>query len=373
MKKLNSLPEIVFVDANANAIEELVITEYEKISGRNLAKGDPVRLFLLTLANIVVLLKNDINTTGKQNLLRYATGNNLDHIGALVGLERTYAACAITSMKITLSEARENNTAIPAGTRFTAGDNIFFALDETMVIMAGETEGLGQATCMDAGVVGNNYMPNQIKTLVDPVPYVGAVANITKSEGGADEESDDSYRESIHTAPESFSVAGPQGAYEFHTKQASKRILDVAVWSPMPGCVEVRPLLVNGEIPGEEMLQLVEEHLNDKSIRPLTDNLTIIAPEIRRYDVALTYYIDNEDKTFANRIQENVAAAVAEWIFWEKSKLGRDINPSRLIRMVEDAGAKRLVVTSPEFTKLDVTEVAIADNMTINFGGFEDG
>ena len=50
--KLKSLPEIVFVDADAAKVESYILSEYEKITGRSLAKGDPVRLFLLTNAAV---------------------------------------------------------------------------------------------------------------------------------------------------------------------------------------------------------------------------------------------------------------------------------------------------------------------------------
>ena len=115
------------------------MSEYENITGRSLAKGDPVRLFLLTNAAVIVLLLNKINETGKQNLLRYASGKNLDHLGALVG-------AAVTTMQVTLSAEMGNSTVIPAGARFTAGDNVFFALDAPMIIKAGQTSGTGSAT-----------------------------------------------------------------------------------------------------------------------------------------------------------------------------------------------------------------------------------
>lgn len=101
--KLKSLPEIVFVDADASKVESYILSEYENITGRSLAKGDPVRLFLLTNAAVIVLLLNKINETGKQNLLRYANGNNLDHLGALVGVERIPATAAVTTMQVILS------------------------------------------------------------------------------------------------------------------------------------------------------------------------------------------------------------------------------------------------------------------------------
>lgn len=253
--KLDNLADIVFVDADADEVESYVIGRYEAITSRTLAKGDPVRLFLLTIAALIVLLLNKINATGKQNLLRYATGDNLDHLGALVGVERIPAKAAVTTMRIKLSAKLQTATIIPAGTRFTAGDNVFFALDAPLVIDAGTTSADGSATCLTKGELGNGYVAGQLKTLVDPVPYVDSVANVTTSEGGAEVQSDDSYREDIRLAPENFSTAGPEGAYIYHAKRASTKIADVTVWSPEAGKVEVRPLLAGGKLPGEEMLQ----------------------------------------------------------------------------------------------------------------------
>lgn len=372
MKSLKSLPEIVFVDADAKSVESTIISEYETITGRTLAKGDPIRLFLLTIANVIILLLNKINETGKQNLLRYASGANLDHIGALVGAERIPASAATTTIEVTLSAKLGTTTVIPKGTRFTAGDNVFFGLDETMLILSGDLTGTGRATCLDSGDIGNGYIPGQIKILVDPVPYVASVENTTLSEGGSEEQSDDSFREVIHEAPESFSVAGPDGAYKYHAKRASANISDVYVWSPEPGVVEVRPLLNGGIIPGEEILNKVLAVLDDKRIRPLTDKVTVQAPEQEEYVVKLSYYIDSEDAAYASAIQQAVNNAVDEYIDWQKAVLGRDINPSELIARVMAAGAKRVVVESPAFTVIANCNVAVCTECIVNLGGIED-
>lgn len=372
MNKLNGLPEIVFVDASIDEIEAAVIGGYESITGRTLAKGDPVRLFLLTIADVVLQLKNNINETGKQNLLRYASGPVLDHIGTLVGCERIEAKPAITTMQIKLSEARPVSVTIPAGTRFTAGDDVYFSLDEPLTIKAGAVTGEAQATCTEAGIIGNEYAIGQIKTLVDPVPYVDTVANITKSEGGAEIESDANYRQDIHEAPESFSVAGPTGAYKYWTLRASQLISDASVTSPVPGTVKIIPLMQGGVIPEQEMLDKVSETVNDRSVRPLTDLVQVEAPTAVNYSIELTYYIDSENKAIVNAIQETVTAAVEEYKDWQKAKLGRDINPSKLISLVMGAGAKRVVVTRPTFTELNESQVALPTDTTIDYGGLED-
>lgn len=370
--KLDNLADIVFVDADADEVESYVIGRYESITGRTLAKGDPVRLFLLTIAALIVLLLNKINETGKQNLLRYATGDNLDHLGALVGVERIAAKAAVTTMRVKLSAELQTATIIPAGTRFTAGDNVFFALDAPLVIGAGTTSAEGSATCLTKGELGNGYIAGQLKTLVDPVPYVDSVANITTSEGGAEVQDDDSYREDIRLAPEHFSTAGPDGAYIYHAKRASSKITDVTVWSPEAGKVEVRPLLAGGELPGEEMLQQVKATLNDKTVRPLTDNISVLAPEQVSYSIELTYYIASDNKAQATAIQNAVNVAVDDYELWQKSKLGRDINPSELIVRVMAAGAKRVAVTAPAFNATTDTQVAICSSKTVTLGGIED-
>ena len=370
--RLKSLPEIVFVDADASKVESSILAEYASITGRSLAKGDPVRLFLLANAAIIILLLNKINETGKQNLLRYATGSNLDHLGALIGVERIAATAAVTTMQVTLSTELGTSTLIPAGTRFTAGDNVFFALDAPLLIPAGQTSGIGSATCLETGTVGNGYIAGQLTTLVDPVPYVASVSNVTISEGGAAIQDDDSYREDIHGAPEQFSTAGPDGAYIYHAKRASSKITDVAVWSPSPGTVEVRPLLEGGEVPGQELLNRVKDTLNDKRVRPLTDKVTVLAPEAVSYTVELTYYINRDDETQASAIQSAVNSAVAAYELWQKAKLGRDINPSELIARIMAAGAKRVAVTAPVFTKLEQTQVAICTSTKVDLGGIED-
>ena len=369
---LNNLPDIDFVDIDASTIEAEIINEYETITGRTLQRGDPVRLFLLTIANIIILLLNRLNNTGKQNLLRYAEGDNLDHLGALLGVERIAATAAQTTMQVTLSGALTFNVTVPAGTRFTADGSVFFALDTALVIAAGSTVGTGSATCTVTGTDGNGYVAGQIKTLVDPVAYVASVANTTASEGGAETENDDSYREAIHIAPESFSVAGPVGAYRYFAKRASALISDVTASSPTPGTVDIRVLLEDGALPGQEMLDIVSDALNDRAVRPLTDNVTVQAPDDISYNVDVTYYIDTEDVSQESAIQAKVTAAVNEFVLWTKSKIGRDINPSRLIQMIVAAGAKRVTVTAPAFTQLDGTEVGIANTVTVQYGGTED-
>lgn len=368
---LSDLQDVVFVDTDKETVQAELIGLYTSITGRTLAQGDPVRLFLLTIAEIIIQQREYINYTGKQNLLKYAAGNNLDHLGILVGVERLPASSAVTTVQFTLSEKRAVSTVIPAGTRVTAGDNVFFAIGSDAAIPAGTLQLEVSASCTQTGTIGNGYLPGELSTLVDPVPFVASVRNTTTSEGGSETEDDESFREAIREAPEKFPTAGPTGAYEYYAKRASSLISDVLVWSPEAGKVEIRPLLEGGEIPGEEILKLVEDACNDKTVRPLTDQVSVLAPTAKNYNINVTYYIGEDSENYSATIQQAVTEAVNQYVEWQKEKLGRDINPSQLMRNIVEAGAKRAEIAEPVFTQVENTEVAVADQISVTMGGIE--
>lgn len=284
-----------------------------------------------------------------------------------------YAACRVNYQQgSSKSNIRDVATIIPAGTRGTAGDNVFFAINHDVSILAGTIEAEAAASCTVAGTVGNGYLPGEINKIVDPIPYVAKMVNITTSEGGADIETDDSLREAIREAPEGFSVAGPVGEYIRIAKRASTLIVDVSVTTPKPGQVLIVPLLNEGGIPGEEMLKIVETACNERSVRPLTDQVIVKAPDIVKFNVEVTYYINRADEAQSISIQSGVAKAVNDYVIWQKSKLGRDINPDELISLIKKAGAKRVFIASPNFQVIEENNIAIAENVSVILGGMED-
>lgn len=370
--KLRDLPRLSFAERSPALIESNIVKTVEGLMDRKLARADPLRLFLLGVEAIIVQQREIIDQSAKMNILAYAMGENLDHIGALVGTERIGASAAHTLLNLVLSAPRETATSIPKGLRVTAGDSVMFALNETVIIPKGTVSVIGDATCTAVGSIGNGYAAGELKTIVDPVPFLVSAANTTMTEGGADVEDDESYRERIHEAPEKFSTAGPTLAYEYHAKTASALISDVSIDSPAPGEVDVYPLLKGGVLPGEEILTLVREKLNDRRIRPLTDKVSVKVPESVKYDIEARYYIDRSDATEAATIQTRAENAVQEFIAWQKEKLGRDINPTELYYRLRAAGVKRAEIISPAFTATNRKQVAIAENVKVTFGGLED-
>lgn len=366
------LNEITFADADEETVKNEVIGEYESITGRTLADGDPVRLFLLSIANLIIVQRNLIDHTGKMNLLAYATGDYLDHIGALVDTARIPASAAKTTLKFTLSTS-ETGEIIPAGTRVTDNnEKLYFSTDEALSIPAGETSGTVEATCLTKGTTGNGCIASSLSKLVDPLPYVASVANTTASAGGTDVESDDSYRERIHVAPETFSDAGPTGAYEYWAKSANADISDVYVSSPVAGKVKIVPLLDGGVIPEQEVLNEVLAVCSADKVRPLTDKVFVAAPTSVSYDVNVSYSIGNDNKANAAAIQAEVKKAVDAYILWQREKLGRDVDPSKLNALMVKAGAEKVTITSPTLTEVNSDQIAVVGKTTITYGGVND-
>lgn len=256
------LPAVEFLETDAETIKAEIITGYEQASGRTLAAGDPVRLYLLSLAAVIIQQRTAVNLAAQQNLLSYAQDGYLDALGTLLSVTRLSESKAVTTIKFTLSQALATVYTIPAGTEVTNGV-VTFATDHELNIEKGKLEGSVTASCTVAGTVGNDYLAGQVNTIVKPMTFVAKAENTTITTGGSEAESDESLAERIRLAPNGFSVAGPEKAYVYHAKSVSSSVLDVSVTSPTPGEVDVYVLLAGGELPSKETLEQIDAYLSD--------------------------------------------------------------------------------------------------------------
>ena len=99
---------------------------------------------------------------------------------------------------------------------------------------------------------------------------------------------------------------------------------------------------------------------------------SVSAPTVKTYNLELTYYIGRSNKAQATAIQSRVTEAIAAYNRWQTTEIGRDINPSELIRRIREAGAKRPIITSPVYTAVGDTEVAQVGTVNVSYGGLED-
>lgn len=369
------LPDVDFLEIDTAAVQSAVIREYENLSGRKLAQADPMRLVLLSLAAAVIELRGAFNLGARQNLLTYATGAYLDHLGEYVLTPRLQASGAQTTLLWTLVEPLESVYIIPAGTKVTNGSIVFATIDAAQIAI-GETQAMTVAVCQTPGSAGNGLGIGELTTMVDPMPEMASVTNVDITSGGADVEDDESYAERIRLAPDAFSVAGPQGAYIYHAMSYDSSLIDVAVYGlqDQPGYVFIHPLLDGGVIPNETFLEGLKAHLNDEDIRPITDCLVVTAPKAVNYEISLTWYITTDDIDRQAQITQAVQRVTEEYRLWQQQKIGRDIVPDHLVELLRQAGVKRVEITTPVYTVVQADEVAQCGPADVNlvFGGAEE-
>jgi phage-related baseplate assembly protein len=354
MIDIMTIPEPVFVEANWEKIFTELLQAYELAIGKPVSKGQLEAVLLSIFAYRENLLRILINETAKQNLLAYARGEVLDHLGALLGVYRLPATKARTTLRFYFSEL-DRDILIPKGTKVaTKDDKAVFETAEDVSVKAGEQYVDVLALCTEAGTHGNGYFPRQISVLIDPVPYVEKVENISISFGGSDVEDDERFRYRIQLAPESFSNAG-------------------SVISPSPGVVKVVVLMKNGQIPSPEILQKVSDTLNDEKVRPLTDRVIVSQPEVIEYSILGTIYL-YKNTPFADAILEQAYKVCEDYANLLKNKLGKNIVPEELIKAIQSlSGVYRVVLENPQHTILTDEQVAICQSITLNIAGSVDG
>lgn len=373
-----------FVNTDAGQIVEDLTAKYEELTGRTLNPADPDKLFISWVAGIIVQERILLNFSANQNIPSRASGENLDALGEeIYNVSRPQADYAVCMVRFTISAAQDFAVEIPAGTKITDKDSrLVWDTESDGVIPAGETETDIKCVCESSGSDGNGYVPGQICKLidVDKIQFFESCRNIDTSHSGRETADDEEYYELMRNGLEAYSTAGPKGAYEYHAKRVSGDIADVCAINPAgkPGYVDIFAIMNDGNIADEGTKQAIYEACSKDTVRPLTDCVEVLDPEVAEYEVELTYYVDRKSTDSLQSIAKKISDAVDSYNKWQCAKIGRDINPSQLIWLLRDCGAKRVDVTAPVFTALRdgsqqlTPQVAHNISVKIRNGGYED-
>ena len=351
LSKLNRA-DIKVVDDELAVVLAETIADYEARSGKALQPAHIERLLINTYAYRETLTRQALNEAYRQQHPRFATGLMLDFCGDDVNTPRLPASAARCTIRFSAVLSGQQTVYIAVGTQVSAGEIVFETVQSGTLSATCRTLDL-LAVCTQAGVAGNDFAVGQINMLsVQPLAGVEVKAhNLTASAGGEDAESDDAYRERVLLAPESFSVAGPVGAYEYFARQVSPVICDVyvankrtAAGEPVGGQVEVVVLTKTG-LPSEELMTQVREAVSGERRRPLCDTVTVSAP------TAVNYALDAELVLFSGaNPEEAVAAATSAWTVYEaarRERLGLDIVPLDIQTALKTDGVYNVILKNP--------------------------
>lgn len=227
------MADINFIETDAKKVSDTVLEELENGANEPLYPGDERRIFGEALAQVVVAVYNTVNDACRQKMLRYARGATLDALGENRDVTRHTPTSATTTLRFGVSEPVASNIIIPAGLRVTGDYVHYFLTDSTVVLIAGTLTAEVKATAENGGVDYNDIAPGGISKIVDvsDVPLIDYVTNIDATEGGADVEGDEPYRERIRGAENRLSTAGPAQAYKYWAMAANSLVTDAVVAS----------------------------------------------------------------------------------------------------------------------------------------------
>lgn len=377
---LEALPEIDLIkeeDLDVNhIIEEMVNdfeTDYEEKNGEEITlyPGNYIKLLINATAGMFSQLAYVMQERYRQNFLKYSHGAALRNLGALVGYAETGEESAQATLRFTVSEKQNRDIKVPQGTLVTAGDQIYFATNEELVIPTGAEYADTVATCTETGNRGNGYLPGQINIIVNPIAYVDGVKNLTESTGGRGTFSTDELRENIYNSPDLFSVAGPEPEYIELVKRYSSNIVDARIDTTEDAVVKIYVLLQNGNAPDREKLKDILNYIIDQKKKVDTDKIEILAPEITEYSIEATYYISYDQKETEAALKEEIEGAAEEFRDHTMEKIGRAINPNMMVAYMNAAGASRIEITSPVYRAIEKNQVAHCTKIDLTYGGLE--
>lgn len=180
-------------------------------------------------------------------------------------------------------------------------------------------------------------------------------------------ESDTELRRRALIAPGSYSTAGPEDGYIYHALSADGQVKDATVASPAPTEVVVTVLARDGDgTPDQTLLDTVAAALNTKTVRPLTDQVTVQAASILNFALSATLYLyDGPDPV---TIKAAAEASAQDYVDTQHM-LGRGVTLTGLHAALHVEGVRKVALTSPA-VDVDATaeQAAYCTGITVTTG-----
>ncbi|WP_176343175.1 baseplate J/gp47 family protein [Paraburkholderia bryophila] len=175
-------------------------------------------------------------------------------------------------------------------------------------------------------------------------------------------------RARVQLAPQSFSVAGPEGAYVSHARNADGRVLDASATSPAPCEVLVTVLARDGDgTAPQDLLDTVAANLQADDVRPLTDKVTVQGATIKRYSVVadLVFFSGPDRSVALAEARKRMAKYTSEM-----RKLGMEITLDGIYAAARPAGVQKVNLISPTAgIAVSKTEAAYCTLIDLRDGG----
>lgn len=375
----------LFIENSASVIKNWLISNAQEGCNTTLYEGDERRIFIESVITpIFVSLYNVIDDVAKQKMRKYARGGVLDAIGGDM-CPRLQAKPAQTKFRFYVNEVAAGNIIIPAGTRISTNNDLYFVTDEECVIKQGMTEVEVSGYSAEGGAVYNGFAPSSVCVIVDNVNGVDGCENIVTTYGGDDGEpydtqGDNRYRERIRLYEDSFSTCGSENGYRYYALSADSSIADVKILTseevggPEEYDILIYAICYSGIVPNEEIVKAIHEKCDAKDARPMCEKILVSAATQIPYDIELTYYVSAADEEKAIALIEGERGVIVSYANEQDIAIAQPINPdtlfSRIMRTEDENGKtldiRRCIINQPVYQELDYNQVAhFSGNMVI--------
>lgn len=181
-------------------------------------------------------------------------------------------------------------------------------------------------------------------------------------------ESDNYFKRRIQLSFEAFTTAGSEASYIFHGLSADGQVADITPLSPSAGVVEIYVLARTGNgLADSALLTKVENALNAKTIRPLTDNVQVFSVDVVNFVVVAELILFNgPDESL---VLTNAQTELDNYLLASRSN-GIDITISGLHHALHQSGVQKVNLISPSAdVVVQSHQVANCTSTTLTVGG----
>ena len=276
-----------------------------------------------------------------QSFPQSAAGKYLDYHGQLRGITRKSGHKAGGILRFKIDSARAEPLRVPAGTVCTTAGLVRFVTTEDALIRAGALYADAAAEAEVVGTAGN--VPAERITNMTRAPVgVTGVTNPAAFVGGSGEEGDESLRERIL---DSF-IRLPNGANAafYELRALSHPGVEAVRVIPRHQGIGTVGVVVStaGGVPEQALLQEIQDDLD--SVREIAVDVTVMAPELERMDLAVRI-LPKPGRSF-DSAQAAVRTALTAW--FDGGLLGKPVYRTQLGKVILDTGvAETYAITAP--------------------------
>ncbi len=329
VNRLNAEGAPDFVTADADHLLEKLIGFFEEETGRTLSPSQ-AEMYLLETAAYMFAIRAVEDQLGFENcFVAWAQEKYLEARGLGRNTERLQPSPATTTLRFAAAAPALTRIRIPAGTRVSdAVGQVRFLTLEVAYIEAGETQVDVAAQASRPGSFANGFPAASLTSVVDLVPGIAMVTNLTETGNGADIEDLGRYRARVALAFERIGDGLSKERYLTDVLGWNARCIAVEISRPQPGYVNIYPLMDTGAPNGEELVSLLSI-FNESNIHQ-GDFIQTFAPEAHEFSFTLALTLSNPDA------EEPARAAVQVVLETWTQSLGGYISPSELIRVAKE-------------------------------------